>query len=70
MRYDRKRKGKHNNGRHWHESSEGNMKHIETLRMEWSDGRIPLTLRAVLWLQRLEQSCELRNEVTSVIFWS
>ena len=42
--------------------------HLETLKMQCGDGRIPLTLCAVLWLRRLERGCEPCNEVTSVIF--
>ena len=42
--------------------------HLETLKMECGDGRIPLTLCAVLWLRRLEWGCELCDEVASVIF--
>ena len=42
--------------------------HLETLKMECGDGRLPLTSCAVFWLRRLERSCEHCNEVTSVIF--
>ena len=42
--------------------------HLETLKMECVDGRIPLTLCAVLRLRRLERGSEPCNEVTSVIF--
>ena len=46
----------------------GTTEHLETMKMECGDGRVPLTLCAVLWPRRLERGCEPCSGITSVIF--
>ena len=50
MRYDRNRIGKHNMAHIGKKnvSVTAQRIHLKTLKMEWRDGRIPLTLLAVL----------------------
>ena len=53
------------NGKHWHANSESESQSetFETFKMECGDRRIPLTLRAVIWLRRLEQEVRICGSV-------
>ena len=61
------RKHKTVNVEHESSESESTTETFETFQMECVDRRIPLTLRAVIWLRRLEQGaaklpvCEFGN---------